>query len=134
MPDQFSLSFWTELLKEFNEKERECLYIDEFEIHERCKVTSCEPFKYCKARIRLEDYPKAQLMLVYSYEQGVVIDTRFSIVKPEDMHDLTYPVFDLMLKAIRNILRNRQEAIILETETRDNISSVIKRLNQEDDK
>ena len=128
MSDEFSLSYWQAMLKAFNEAQGECLYIDEFEIHERCRVTSCEPFKYCLVRIRLEDYPKAQLKLVYSYEQGVVVDTRFNIVNASDMPHLSQSVKELMLKAINQILRNRQKAIILETETKENISKLIKKL------
>lgn len=131
MFDEFSLPYWQAMLKEFNEAQGECLYIDEFEIHERCQVTSCEPFKYCLARIRLEDYPKAQLKLAYSYEQGAVVDTRFNIVNASDMTHLSQSVKELMLKSISQILRNRQKAIILETETRENISKLIKKLINE---
>lgn len=131
MSDEFSLPHWQAMLKAFNEAQGEYLYIDEFEIHERCRVTSCEPFKYCLIRIRLEDYPKAQLKLAYSYEQGVVVDTRFNIVNASDMHHLSQSVKELMLKAISQILRNRQKAIILETETRENISKLIKKLGNE---
>lgn len=132
MLDQFSLLFWTKLLREFNVKENECLYIDEFEIHERCEVSDCKPFLYCQARIRLWDYPKAQLKLVYSHEQGVTIDTRFNIVKSEDMQHLTGPALDMMLKAVRDILKNKQQALALETETSNSISEFIKKLKREE--